>query len=109
MKTMSAPQLVADLRALGIAAGSPPVLPEGARPAAEVLDRWARAAALGDPPLRQAAIWAIREAARACGLMTAFFPRPSEYGPRQQRDYAAESAWDYVAADIEDLATQLGV
>lgn len=48
-------------------------------------------------------------AARACGLMTAFFPRPSEYGPRQQRDYAAEASWDYVAADIEDLATQLGV
>lgn len=48
-------------------------------------------------------------AARASGLMTAFFPRPSEYGPRQQRDYAAEASWDYVAADIEDLATQLGV
>jgi len=48
-------------------------------------------------------------AARACGLMTAFFPRPSEYGPLQARDYVAEMPWDYVAKDIEDLATQLGV
>jgi len=48
-------------------------------------------------------------AARACGLMTAFFPRPSEYGPLQKRDFEADQAWDYVAADIEDLATQLGV
>ena len=48
-------------------------------------------------------------AARGCGLMTAFFPRPGEYGPHQKRDYAAEQAWDVVAADIGDLATQLGV
>jgi 2-haloacid dehalogenase len=47
-------------------------------------------------------------AARACGLQTSFFPRPTEYGPHQVRDFAAETAWDVVAADIEDLATQLG-
>jgi 2-haloacid dehalogenase len=46
--------------------------------------------------------------ARACGLQTAFFPRPTEYGPHQVRDFAAETAWDVVAADIEDLATRLG-
>jgi 2-haloacid dehalogenase len=46
--------------------------------------------------------------ARKCGLMTAFFPRPNEYGPRQERDYAAEQEWDIVAKDIEDLAAQLG-
>jgi 2-haloacid dehalogenase len=46
--------------------------------------------------------------ARKCGLMTAFFPRPSEYGPHQKRDFAAEQDWDVVARDIEDLATQLG-
>ena len=46
--------------------------------------------------------------ARKCGLMTAFFPRPGEYGPNQKRDYAAEQDWDVVAANIEDLATQLG-
>ena len=47
--------------------------------------------------------------ARECGLMTAFFPRPDEYGPHQKRDYAADQAWDFIAADIEDLASQLGV
>jgi 2-haloacid dehalogenase len=48
-------------------------------------------------------------AARKCGLMTAFFARPTEYGPHQKRDYAAEQDWDVVAKDIEDLAAQLGV
>ena len=46
--------------------------------------------------------------ARECGLMTAFFPRTTEYGPHQKRDYAAEQDWDVVALDIEDLASQLG-
>ena len=48
-------------------------------------------------------------AARTCGLMTAFFPRPAEYGPHQKRDFAAEGDWDVVAADIGDLAGRLGV
>lgn len=48
-------------------------------------------------------------AARACGLRTAFWPRVTEYGPLQKRDFAADSDWDVVAADIEDLATQLGL
>jgi 2-haloacid dehalogenase len=48
-------------------------------------------------------------AARTCGLQTAFFPRPTEYGPHQKRDYAADQDWDIVAADIEDLAAKLGV
>ena len=47
-------------------------------------------------------------AARRAGLLTAFFPRPGEYGPHQSRDFAADTAWDVVARDIEDLATQLG-
>lgn len=47
-------------------------------------------------------------AARKCGLLTAFFPRPTEYGPNQTRDYKADAAWDIIATDIEDLATQLG-
>ena len=46
--------------------------------------------------------------ARRVGLMTAFFPRPKEYGPHQKRDTAAEHDWDVVATDIEDLATKLG-
>ena len=48
-------------------------------------------------------------AARACGLRTAFWPRVSEYGPLQKRDYAADSDWDIVASDIEDMAAQLGL
>lgn len=47
-------------------------------------------------------------AARKCGLLTAFFPRPAEYGPHQTRDFKADAAWDVVATDIEDLARQLG-
>jgi 2-haloacid dehalogenase len=47
-------------------------------------------------------------AARRSGLMTAFWPRPTEYGPHQKRDFAAEQDWDVVAKDIEDLAVQLG-
>jgi 2-haloacid dehalogenase len=47
--------------------------------------------------------------ARRVGLMTGFFPRPNEYGPNQTRDFTAEQDWDVVAADIEDLAGQLGV
>jgi len=47
--------------------------------------------------------------ARACGLLTAFFPRPAEYGPHQKRDYAADQDWDMVATDIQDLAAKLGV
>lgn len=46
-------------------------------------------------------------AARKAGLLTAFFPRPAEYGPHQQRDFAADQEWDVVAADIEDLAVRL--
>lgn len=48
-------------------------------------------------------------AARSCGLLTAFFPRPSEYGPLQKRDYQADQDWDIVATDIQDMASQLGV
>jgi 2-haloacid dehalogenase len=46
-------------------------------------------------------------AARRSGLMTAFWPRPTEYGPHQKRDFVAEQDWDVVAKDIEDLATRL--
>ncbi len=47
-------------------------------------------------------------AARKLGLRTAFFARPTEYGPHQKIDFAAESDWDVVASDIGDLATRLG-
>lgn len=47
-------------------------------------------------------------AARSFGLKTCFFPRPTEYGPLQTRDFHAEEAWDVVAADILDFAAQMG-
>ena len=47
-------------------------------------------------------------AARQCGLLTAFFPRPKEYGPDQSRDFKADADWDVVASDIEEMAGLLG-
>jgi len=47
-------------------------------------------------------------AARACGLRTAFVPRPEEYGPGQTTDLAPDSDWDVVAGDFLELADRLG-
>ncbi len=46
-------------------------------------------------------------AARACGLRTAFFPRPTEHGPGQASDLVPDGPWDYVARDLADLADQI--
>lgn len=46
-------------------------------------------------------------AAKACGLRTAFFPR-KDRGPQQTEGLAPEHDFDYVAADLVDLAVQLG-
>jgi 2-haloacid dehalogenase len=46
--------------------------------------------------------------ARKNGLMTAFFLRPTEYGPNQTIDLTAEQDWDIIANDIEDMAEKLG-
>jgi hypothetical protein len=62
--------VIADLRRLGLSSGPDRRLPKGARPPADMLDRWARAAALAEPDARQGAIWAIREAAHAVGVVT---------------------------------------
>ncbi|PFH09711.1 2-haloacid dehalogenase [Collimonas sp. PA-H2] len=48
-------------------------------------------------------------AARKCGLRTAFVARPAEHGPGQTSDLVAEQAWDLVATDFGDLASQLGM
>ncbi len=71
MDNLSMSTLVGDLRALGVSLGRDPRLPEGAQPSAEILDRWARAAALAQPEVRQVAVWAIREAAHTSGLVPA--------------------------------------
>ena len=47
-------------------------------------------------------------AAAACGLRTAFIPRPHEHGPGQTTDLAPDGDWDVVAADLLDLAAKLG-
>jgi len=46
-------------------------------------------------------------AARALGLRTAFIARPTEYGPHQKIDFSADSDWDVVTDNIEDLAARL--
>jgi 2-haloacid dehalogenase len=46
-------------------------------------------------------------AARAAGLLTAFVPRPEEYGPEAGRDLGAEGPWDLVARDLGNLADRL--
>jgi 2-haloacid dehalogenase len=48
------------------------------------------------------------EAARACGLGTAFVLRATEHGPGQMTDLAPSAAWDVIAADFLDLAVRLG-
>ena len=48
-------------------------------------------------------------AARACGLRTAFVPRPAEHGPGQTSDLEPAADWDVVAVDFQDLADRLGV
>ena len=47
-------------------------------------------------------------AARKCGYRTGFVARPTEYGPRQKKDFKAESDWDVIANDFNDLAARLG-
>ena len=46
-------------------------------------------------------------AARSHGMRTAFVARPTEYGPNQKTDLAAEEAWDVVAGDFGALADRL--
>lgn len=46
-------------------------------------------------------------AAAACGLQTAFVPRPTEHGPDQTTDLAPEHEFDLVAGDFLELATRL--
>ena len=48
------------------------------------------------------------KAARTQGLMTAFVPRPLEYGPNREIDTSLEDWIDVFANDIEDLAQKLG-
>lgn len=46
-------------------------------------------------------------AARKAGLMTAFFPRKTEYGEGQTIDVDATSNWDFVTENLAELAEKL--
>jgi len=46
-------------------------------------------------------------AARKHGMKTAFVARPAEYGSRQSKDFKAESDWEFVVQDFEELAAKL--
>jgi 2-haloacid dehalogenase len=48
------------------------------------------------------------EAARRCGLHTAYVRRPLEHGPMPRLENVAPDRFDFQADDFEDLATQLG-
>ena len=86
MERTTEDDIVSDLVGLGLRAGNMSRLPEGKPPPDHVLDRWARAAALAEPNAREAAVWAIREAAHATGVIPASI----------QGLYAArgQGAWD---------------
>ncbi|MCL4764718.1 MAG: haloacid dehalogenase type II [Hyphomicrobiaceae bacterium] len=47
-------------------------------------------------------------AAAAQGFATAFVARPTEYGPRQTKDFRAERDWDVVTGSFLGLADALG-
>jgi 2-haloacid dehalogenase len=46
--------------------------------------------------------------ARKCGLKTAFVARPYERGPDQTTDLKAESDWDVIVKDMNELADAVG-
>ena len=47
-------------------------------------------------------------AAAACGLRTAYVPRPAEFGAEEMDDLPPGQGFDLVASDFLDLARQLG-
>ena len=68
------------------------------------------AAALGLGPERCMLVAAHNDdlrAASALGFATAFVARPTEHGPNQTRDLAADGPWDLVVADFTELAQRL--
>jgi hypothetical protein len=70
MACSSIPELVYDLAAIDVdVSSSAPDFSNSKRPSDGVIDRWAETAALAEPKARSVAIWAIREAAIAAGLI----------------------------------------
>lgn len=71
MNCASTADMIRDLQATGMVAGGQITLANAKRPSDDMIDRWARTAALGEPDARAIAIWAIREAALAAGITPA--------------------------------------
>lgn len=64
--------IITDLTELGVRfGGARPDFSTSRRPPGQMIDRWAEAAALAEPRARAVAIWAIREAALAAGIVPA--------------------------------------
>jgi 2-haloacid dehalogenase len=47
-------------------------------------------------------------AAQNLGMKTAFVPRPTEYGPSQDKDLEPDGQWDFAVRDLVELAERLG-
>jgi fructose/tagatose bisphosphate aldolase len=70
MACCSLAELTDDLKALGVDLSGPsPDFSGSRRPTDEMIDRWAETAAIAEPEARSVAIWAIREAALAAGIV----------------------------------------
>jgi Fructose-bisphosphate aldolase class-II len=70
MGCSSLAELADDLEAIGVdLSAASPDFSRSERPSNEMIDRWAETAALGEPEARSVAIWAIREAALAAGIV----------------------------------------
>jgi 2-haloacid dehalogenase len=79
------------------------------KPQAEVYLRSVEAVGLEPPQVMMVAAHnGDLVAAAGCGLQTAFIPRPTEHGPGQTTDLRPAQPVDLVAADLVDLARQLG-
>ena len=71
MECASTIDMIRYLRQLDIITGNAVTLDQAKRPSDEMIDHWARTAALGDPEAREIAIWAIRVCALAAGIVPA--------------------------------------
>jgi 2-haloacid dehalogenase len=78
------------------------------KPQAEVYLRSVEAVGLEPPQVMMVAAHNGDLVAAGCGLQTAFIPRPTEHGPGQTTDLRPAQPVDLVAADLVDLARQLG-
>ncbi len=70
MACSSLSELLADLKTIKVDLSGPsPDFSKSQRPPDEMIDRWAETAAIAEPETRAVAIWAIREAALAAGIV----------------------------------------